>query len=113
MTLRERMLAVYHGKELTHILWAAYGILLPRGEIERRLRHFGCVSILGCPIYRSETRNIEMSIKELGEDKEKVKICTYHTLLGDVSEIFKDDPSYHTSIWIKKFPISSLADYVL
>lgn len=110
-SLRERMLAVYHKKEPDRIPWAAYGLLIPRGEIERKLRNNGCGLILGGSIYKSEIQKVEISVKEVWEDNKKVKIRTYHTPLGDVFEKFEDDPAYHTSVWIKKFLISSSADY--
>jgi len=111
MTLRERMLAVYHRKNPDRIPWAAYGMLIPRGKIERELRNSGCGLIEMHSVYTSKIKNVEISVKEDWEGNEKVITRTYHTPLGSVSEKVKTDPAYHTSTWRKEFLIKSPSDY--
>jgi len=43
MTLRERMLAVYHRKNPDRIPWAAYGMLIPRGKVGFPGQPMGCL----------------------------------------------------------------------
>lgn len=123
MTLRKKMLTVYQKRNQGKIPWAAYGFLLPRGKVERELRNSGCGLIEWYPvsswlspaafdfqIYESEVKDVEISIKTVWEDNEKVLIRTYHTPLGSIYEKIEEDPGYHSN-WIKKFLIKSIHDY--
>jgi len=125
MTLREKILAVLQKKGQDKIPWAAYDLYLPRGKVERELRNSGCglieyypVSSLLTPamasegmwVYESEVKDVEMSIKTVWEDNERVLIRTYHSPLGSIFEKVKEDPGYH-SMWVKKFSINSPPDY--
>lgn len=123
MSLREKMLAVYQKRNVDRIPWAAYAFLLPRGKVERELRNGVCGLIEWCSVSsllapgmfstsacEFEVKNVEISIKTVREDNEKVLIRTYHTPLGSVFEKIREDPGYHSQ-WIKKFLIASSRDY--
>ena len=126
MTLREKLLSVYRKKGYGRIPWAAYGgFLLPAGSVERELRNSGCGLIQWRPVsswlppgmghmrgwdQESEIKNVQMSIKAVWEDNERILVRTYDTPVGSVFEKLREDPGYH-SLWIKEFLIKSPHDY--
>ena len=123
MTPRERILSVYQKRNPNYYVWAAYDFLMPRGEMERELRNGGCGLIKRHPVvsflapayfsmrdYESEVRDVEISVKTVWENDEKVEIRTYHTPLGSLFEKVREDPGYHTK-WIKKFLLSHPSEY--
>jgi hypothetical protein len=125
MTLREKMLSVYRGRGEGEIPWAAYGGLLPSGIVERELRNRGCGLIHWAPVYswlppgmghmkgwdyESEIKNVELSVKTVWEDNERIFVRVYDTPLGSVFEKLREDPAYH-SLWTKEFLIKSPRDY--
>ena len=127
MTIKESMLAVYRKENKGKIPFAAYEFLFPRGKVERQLRHGGCGVISWCPVssllspapvlatgdfwvYESEVKDVEMSIKAIQEDNQRVFVRTYKTPLGSVFDKIREDPSYH-SPWVKKFLINDPGDY--
>lgn len=123
MTVRERMLAVYHRRSKGVIPCAAYSGYAPRGQIELEIRNNGLGLIERCPIVsslsppwhsqagnQSEVKGAEMSVKTVWEDGGRMEIRTYDTPLGSVYTKIKRDPTYGSD-WIKRFYINSYSDY--
>ena len=55
---------------MDQIPWAAYSFLLPRGEVERKLREKGCALIAGKAVYDIELSRVEVLEKQTWENNE-------------------------------------------
>jgi len=123
MNARERILAICHGNNPDRITCGAYSSMLPRGEVERKVRNSGLSLIEYYPIlsllsppwhthagFESEVLDAQMSVETVWENDEKIEVRTYNTPLGSVFEKIKKDPAYHSD-WVKKFFINSPSDY--
>jgi len=120
MTIRERMLSVYHRKTPDRIPVAAYDFLIFQGETEREIRNKGLGLVKWCPIspliapaflgFESRVKDVEVSINEEWEGSEKEITRTFHTPIGSVSEKYREDPGYHSK-WKKKYIIEEASDY--
>jgi hypothetical protein len=114
------MLAFYYGQETDRIPMATYDFLVPRGRTERELREKGLGLIKWCSVsplispaflgMGGQVKDVEVSLKEMWENGEKLTVRTFQTPKGSVFEIYRADPAYG-SMWIKKHLIERKEDY--
>lgn len=110
-SIREKIMKALCGKGEKGIPFGAYSFLLPRGEIERRLRNSGLGIFHFEKPYAAYMKEVEVVIKE-GVDGEgrKYQIRRFLTPLGNVEEKILFDPGYGSQ-WIKEFLIKNFRDY--
>ena len=123
MTMRERMLSVYHNQVPDRIPLGIYSRYLQRGAVERELRNMGLgiidyypvISFLGPPwhVYPgfiSEIKGAEMELKYYWKNGKMIERRYYKTPVG---EIYQDvgQSQGAGSENISKYYISSLDDY--
>jgi len=109
MSPKQRIISLFQGKKVDQIPWAAYSFLLPRGEVERKLREKGCALIVGKSVYDIELSKIEVVERQIWENNEKIYLRIYRTPKGEVSEKIKIGP--YKSEWKKEHLIKKPKDY--
>jgi hypothetical protein len=58
----------------------------------------------------SEIKNVELSVRTMWEDNERIFLRQYDTPVGSVFEKLREDPAYH-SLWTTEFLIKTPRDY--
>lgn len=109
MTPRQRITSLFQGEEVDQIPWAAYSFLLPRGEVERKLRETGCALIVGKPVYDIELSQVEVLEKQTWENNEKMRLRIYRTPKGEICEKIRIGP--YKSEWKKEHLVKEPKDY--
>jgi uroporphyrinogen-III decarboxylase len=110
MTLRERILSVLRGDASDRIPWNVYGWLVPDGEASRRLHAQGLGWMGTRRIYREINHDVVVRKEERLVDGEAVYHTTIETPLGTLTQQAVRESNYG-SLWIRKFFITSAADY--
>ncbi len=110
MSPRERFYACLSKKEIDRLPVLAYHFLLPRGELERKLREAGCGLLVGTPIYELVfPPEIRIEEKQQWERGERLIVRTYSTPAGSLREIMKIGP--YGSEWKQEHLIKDSEDY--
>jgi hypothetical protein len=123
MTIKDRMLAVYHHRLPDQVPISIYSRYLPRGAKEREVRAMGMGIIEYHPVttllappwhlnpgFLSHVKGAEFSISYRQTDGKTVEVRTYKTKVGVLSQHTEKDPIYGSD-WITKFYIESAEDY--
>lgn len=123
MTIRERMLAVYHNKLPDKIPVGIYTRFLSRGSVERELRNMDLGIIDNHPIvsfmaptwytlngFLSEVKNTQIDVKHVWKNGEYLERVTYTTPVGTVYEESRQAAGPGSKCFDKHF-ISSIEDY--
>lgn len=103
-------MSILNRKKVDKIPLAAYSFLLPRGEVERKLREKGCFIFHFERVYALEMKNVEIWQKEGLEKGRKCILRRFCTPVGNLEEKILVDPGYKSQ-WIKEFLIKKSQDY--
>lgn len=110
MTPKERFYRCWSDGEDRRVPVLAYHFLLPRGELERKLREIGCGLLVGVPIYDLVfPPGITLEEVHRWDHGEKVTVRTYNTPLGSLQEVVVIGP--YGSEWRRKHLIQRPEDY--
>nr|MDW8082162.1 uroporphyrinogen decarboxylase family protein [Candidatus Calescibacterium sp.] len=110
MTPKERFYACLDGAVTNKVPVLAYHFLLPRGELERRLREVGCGLLVGVPVYELVfPPQIILEEVHRWNHGEKVIVRTYNTPLGSLREVVTLSP--YGSEWRREHLIQCAEDY--
>lgn len=110
MTPKEQFYALLKGECRDRVPVMAYHFLLPRGEIERKLREAGCGLLVGIPIYDVVfPSQIILEERHAWEHGEKITVRTYITPLGSLQEVVTTGP--YGNEWRRKYFIEKSEDY--
>jgi len=117
MTPRERIRRAMHKKKTDRIPWAAYGCLLPRGYVERKVREKGCglYMVMSPCSYQMERQRVTIEEKRTWDQHNRAQIImrTYHTPIGSVSQKaqLRMGLSSNKQEWITEHMIKDVSDY--
>lgn len=115
MTPKERVLSVFHKKKPDRLPWMAYGLLLPRGQKERKTRSMGCGLVMCAPTYQKDRREVEVEQKDIWDENKRSRIIRrrYHTPIGSVSEKaeLRLGLSPNQTEWKREYMLKSVSDY--
>lgn len=88
----------------------AYSFLLPRGREERWFRNRGCGLFHFEKAYTTYLEGIKVCTWEVKEAGGVSLIRRYITPVGELSEVIRSDPGYHSQ-WIREHLIKEAKDY--
>lgn len=115
MTPKERVLSVFYKKKPGRLPWTAYGLLLPRGQKERKVRNVGCGLVMWAPTYQRDRRKVKIEQGDMWDKDKRSRIIqrTYNTPLGSVSEKaeLRLGLSPNQTEWKREYMLKSASDY--
>jgi len=98
MTPRQRVWAALRGELADRVPLTCYANLLPRGEVERRLRDEGLALVVRCPVFSTSRPNVAVRREEFFRNGRRYVRQTFRTPVGEVSELFRTGGGYGTSL---------------
>ena len=111
MTPRQRIRAALHGEEADRVPFTVYWLMLPRGDVERRLRNEGVGILERVPLYTAELPNCQIITREYFEDGVRTQRETVQTPVGEVYATRKLEGGYGNSWWDMDFYVKRPEDY--
>lgn len=111
LTPRERIEAALHGAWADQVPFSIYWNMLPRGDVERRLRNEGLAVVEWVRPYRVEMPHVEVATRDVYRDGVPMRIETVQTPVGDVCSVLRQESGYGTSWWRVEHPIKRPEDY--
>ncbi len=110
MTPRERILAVLRGQMPDRVPFTCYDSLLPRGEVEQRLRNDGLALVTHCQVFDTKCPHVEVARREYYENGRLFVRETFSTPVGKVWQTWRTGGGYNTSR-ISEYLIKQPEDY--
>ena len=110
MNANERIATALRGQMPDRVPWTIYSGLLPRGAVERQLRNRGLGLIVHQPVYGVDRPNVRLAERSVEEGGESIRIRTYQTPLGELTEKRRTEPGYNSS-WAFEHFVKEPRDY--
>jgi hypothetical protein len=108
---RARIRSALLGQEGDQVPLSIYWFMLPRGDVERRLRNQGLAIVERVPLFHVEMPNVQVLTREYYENGVRTVRETVRTPVGEVHAVKSLDPSYGTSWWNAEWYIKERDDY--
>ena len=110
MNPRERIVTALRGEMPDRVPWTIYSGLLPRGTTERELRNRGLGLVAHQSVYTMERPDVSLAERVVEERDEIVRVRTYHTPVGELTERRRVEPGYGSS-WAFEHLVKEPRDY--
>jgi hypothetical protein len=112
MDQRERITTALRGGMPDRVPWTIYSLpnFLPEGAVERRLRNHGLGLHIWKPVCSVKRRDVRLIEYSVDESDETIKVRTFQTPLGELTERRRPESAYNSS-WIIEHFIKEPRDY--
>jgi Uroporphyrinogen decarboxylase (URO-D) len=106
----ELVTAALRGMSVDRVPWTTYENLLPRGAVERDLRNRGLALLAHRSVYSVQRPNVTVDERTVEEGDDTIRVRTYRTPIGDVTERRRVEPGYGSS-WAFEHFVKEPRDY--
>jgi len=90
--------------------WTCYAGLMPHGEAAERLKQEGLGLVVVRVPFKQRHPNVRVETQEIVVDGERRQITTWHTPVGDLTQVARTEPGYGTW-WTFEHMIKDVRDY--